>query len=90
MLQHVIANLANWANQLPSLHRSNEGEGSQGLRPIEDACPLGIREPIQTPRMAQDPNSQVGNVQGLAQHFQQKKEWATDRAVIVLDPIANG
>ncbi|MDE0915425.1 MAG: hypothetical protein OSB57_09615 [Planctomycetota bacterium] len=40
--------------------------------------------------MAQDPNSQVGNVQGLAQHFQQKKEWATDRAVIVLDSIANG
>jgi hypothetical protein len=60
------------------------------LRPIEDAWLLGIREPIQTPRLAQDPNSKGGNAPGLAQHFQQEKGWARGRAVIVLDPIAKG
>jgi hypothetical protein len=63
----------------PACTGLTKGRGPRGLRPIEDAWLLGLREPILTPRLAQDPNSKGGNAPGLAQHFQQEKDWARGR-----------
>lgn len=59
------------------------------MHPNEMHAFLEAMEPILTPWLVQDPNNKIGNAQDIAQHFQQKKDWVTDRAVIVLDQIAN-
>jgi hypothetical protein len=59
------------------------------MHPTEMHSFLDSMETLLAPRLLQDANNKIGTAQDIAQHFQQKKDWVTDRAVIVLDQIAN-
>jgi len=62
------------------------------MGPIDEARVssfLDGMEVLLTPWLESDPNNQIGSSQDIAKHFQKKKDWVTDRKIIVLNQIAN-